>query len=54
MHPEFARGAWFAWDEVLGWINTQPEQMIDKKELYKQVMQLRPQVLYDKVGGHSD
>jgi hypothetical protein len=36
------RGAWFAFDAVLSWINTQPRQFIDKKELYRAVMQMRP------------
>ena len=36
------RGAWFAFDEVLGWINTQTEQVIDKKDLYRAVMNMRP------------
>ena len=48
MSDDFIRGAWFAFDEVLGWINSQNEQIIDKKKLYKQVMELRPQALYSK------
>lgn len=42
---EAARGAWFAFDEVLGWINSQPTQLIDKKDLYKAVMLMRPGAL---------
>ena len=42
MTDDFIRGAWFAWDAVLGWINTQDTQLIDKTKLYAQVMQLRP------------
>lgn len=38
----FERGAWFAFDVVLSWINTQTDQMIDKKHLYKAVMLMRP------------
>lgn len=52
MTAEFMRGAWFAFDEVLLWINSQQTQTIDKKELYKHVMQLRPQALWDKA--HKD
>ena len=48
MHPEFIKGAWFAYNEVLGWINTQEDQMIDKSKLYQQIMQLRPQSLINK------
>ena len=48
-HPEFLRGAWFAWDEVLSWINTQTEQSVDKATLYKQVMALRPHALHQEV-----
>ena len=45
---DFIRGAWFAFNEVLGWINTQDAQTIDKKKLYAHVMQLRPQSLWSK------
>lgn len=52
-HPEttitrdFERGAWFAFDAVLSWINTQTERTIDKHALYRAVMDLRPQALAD-------
>jgi hypothetical protein len=46
MNDDFIKGAWFAFDEVLGWINTQNEQFINKKDLYKYVMELRPRSLY--------
>lgn len=39
------RGAWFAFDAVLAWINVQTEQQIDKKALYKAVMEMRPREL---------
>jgi hypothetical protein len=40
----FASGAWFAFNEVLGWINTWDEQTMDKAKLYKAVMDMRPRV----------
>jgi hypothetical protein len=39
------RGAWFAFDEVLSWINSQDVQMINKKDLYKAVMDMRPSAM---------
>ena len=36
------RGAWAAFNEVLAWINTQTEQRVDKKHLYRAVMEMRP------------
>jgi hypothetical protein len=45
VNDDFIRGAWFAFDEVLGWINTQNTQLINKKELYKYVLELRPRSL---------
>lgn len=38
-------GAWFALDHILGWINTFDHQSIDKKELYKMVIELRPEII---------
>ena len=38
----FERGAWFAFDAVLSWINTQSDTEISKKDLYKAVMDMRP------------
>lgn len=34
--------AFRAFDDVLNWINTQTEQIIDKKHLYAAVMEMRP------------
>jgi hypothetical protein len=50
------RGAWFAFDHVLGWINTQSSQMIDKKDLYRAVMQMRPSAISALIygGGGSE
>ncbi|XAI95935.1 hypothetical protein [Microcystis phage Mwe-JY26] len=45
LSDDFIKGAWFAFDEVLSWINTQDKQFIDKSDLYKHVMQLRPSAL---------
>ena len=42
INRNFERGAWFAFDAVLSWINTQTRRTIDKHTLYKAVMQLRP------------
>lgn len=47
------RGAWFAFDAVLSWINTQPTQVIGKKALYKAVMEMRPSALA-ALHPHSD
>ena len=38
----FDRGAWFAFDVILSWINTQTEQHINKADLYRAVMIMRP------------
>ena len=38
----FERGAWFAFDHVLGWLNTLDVQVVDKKVLYHAVMDMRP------------
>jgi hypothetical protein len=48
LSDDFIRGAWFAFDEVLGWINTQDTQLIDKRTLYKAVFALRPASLESK------
>lgn len=37
-----ALAAWSAFDDVLAWINTGTEQFIDKKDLYRAVMEMRP------------
>lgn len=50
LSAEFVRGAWFAWDAVLGWINSQDRQVIDKAELYRHVMHLRPVQLQQENG----
>ncbi len=36
------RAQWSAWNEVLGWINTQQQKMISKGDLYAAVMEMRP------------
>jgi hypothetical protein len=41
----FERGAWFAFDVVLSWINTQDERLVDKHALYRAVMEMRPAAL---------
>lgn len=41
----FESGAWFAFDHILGWINTQTEQSIDKAKLYEAVMSMRPDAI---------
>lgn len=43
MNRDMERGAWFAFDCVLSWVNVQDRQQIDKAELYKAVMQMRPE-----------
>lgn len=45
---QFVRGAFFAFNEVLNWINTQTEQVIDKSKLYAGVMEMRPRSLASK------
>ena len=35
-------GEWTAFDKILYWVNTLAEQNIDKKEIYKAVMLMRP------------
>ena len=37
------RGQWRAFDKVLNWINEQEVRSIKKKDLYKYVMELRPE-----------
>lgn len=46
LSQDFIRGAWFAFDEVLGWINTRDTVLINKEDLYRQVMKLRPEALW--------
>ena len=38
----FTKGAWFAFGEVLSWINTQATMTINKKDMYRAVMEMRP------------
>jgi hypothetical protein len=42
MTRDMERGAWFAFDCVLSWINTQDTRLIDKHALYRAVSGLRP------------
>lgn len=39
---DFVRGQWYAYNEVLGLLNTFEENLIPKKDIYKQVMAMRP------------
>jgi hypothetical protein len=38
----YERGAWSAFDRVLNHLNTLDEQRVDKGELYKAIMDMRP------------
>lgn len=38
----FVRGQWFAYNEILGYLNTLETNLVDKKEIYKYVFELRP------------
>jgi len=42
LDPAFETGAWFAFDEILGWINTLPVKWVDKGVVYDRVHDLRP------------
>jgi len=45
LDSEFETGAWFAFDEILGWINTLPVKWVDKGVIYDYVHDLRPACL---------
>lgn len=40
---EFNRGAWCAFNEVLGWLNQQKTARIDIEEIYGVVMNMTPE-----------
>ena len=39
---EFDKGAWPAFNEVLGWISLQDQKLIDKEDLHRTVADMRP------------
>lgn len=39
---EFEKGAWMAFNEVLGWISFQDQKLIDKEDLHRTVSDMRP------------
>lgn len=39
---DFIRGQWYAYNEVLGLINTFEDNLIPKKDIYKTIMAMRP------------
>lgn len=45
MPRSWESGCWLAFDHILGWINSQDEQLIDKKTLYHAVFEMRPHLM---------
>jgi hypothetical protein len=39
---DFERGQWRALNDVLGYLNTLEDKMVDKTEIYKAVMAMKP------------
>lgn len=50
----FERGAWFAFDAVLGWINTLDAQVLDKGMFYRAVRDMRPDCIARWRGGTGE
>jgi hypothetical protein len=46
----YRKAQWKAFDRVLNWLNTQDDIFIDKTDLYKEVMKMKPDETFDFKG----